>query len=331
MVLAGDIGGTKSLFALIRSQEDKPIVLWEGRYASGDFPSFDALIDKLKGDLKEDRQDLQQLSHAALAVAGPVQNNHCLTTNLPWSIDARQLAAAFQIEQAYLLNDVEATALCIAQFDSQQLTPLTPWTKREKQKAIAIIAPGTGLGEAALFWDGSRYRAQASEGGHKDFSACSAQEFALRQFACERFPDHVSTERVLGGNGLTLIYDFLQLGGRTQSEHVEKTRAMQGDTNAVISHLAITKQDQQCEETLTLYSQILAGECANLALQYMSLGGVVLAGGIPPKILPALLAPPFIERYLAKGRYKGLLEKTPVFVCTEERAALFGAAVFASA
>ena len=326
MILAGDVGGTKSHLALVKSQGGKISIVWEKRYASGDFSSFNALINQLKKDLKLDQCNLKQLTHSVFAIAGPIHNNSCHTTNLPWFIDGEQLSNQLGVEEVRLLNDVEAIALGIPHLNRQQLVPLTPWTQGEDQKAIALIAPGTGLGESALFWTGKGYQAQASEGGHKDFTACSTQEFALKQFAAERFKGHVSIERILGGDGFTLIYDFLRHKGGTPANEVEDARGQQSNTNAIITHLALTKQNALCEEVLALYVSLLAAECANLALQYMSLGGVVIAGGIPPKILPALLRQGFLTRYLAKGRYKSILETIPVFVCTEERSALIGAA-----
>jgi len=323
MILAGDIGGTKSQFALFNPLNNK--TLWEARYASADFPRFDGLIDQLEEDLKQCSHKLSQIKHAALAIAGPIENSCCQTTNLPWFINGEQLAAKLGLEKVKLLNDVEASALSIPHLNSAQLTPITPWTKGQVHKAIAVIAPGTGLGEAALFWNGASYQAQASEGGHKDFAPRSDLEFGLLKYAQKQF-GHVSVERILGGSGITLIYHYLQDAyGKKDSQELQ-AKISTGDSNANITGLALAKQSVLCEQTLEVYVSLLAAECANIALQYMSLGGVVLAGGIPPKIRSALQRRIFLDSYLDKGRYKSVLEKIPVRLCLEEKSALFGAA-----
>ena len=323
MILAGDIGGTKSQFALFNPLNNK--TLWEARYASADFPCFDGLIDQLEEDLKQCSHKLSQIKHAALAIAGPIENSCCQTTNLPWFINGEQLAAKLGLEKVKLLNDVEASALSIPHLNSSQLTPITPWTKGQAHKAIAVVAPGTGLGEAALFWNGASYQAQASEGGHRDFAPRSELEFGLLKYAQKQF-SHVSVERILGGSGITLIYHYLQYAyGKKDSQELQ-AKISTGDSNANITGLALAKQSVLCEQTLEIYVSLLAAECANIALQYMSLGGVVLAGGIPPKILSALQRRIFLDSYLDKGRYKSVLEKIPVRLCLEEKSALFGAA-----
>jgi glucokinase len=323
MILAGDIGGTKSQFALFNPLDNK--IIWEARYASANFSSFDALANQIKKDLKQCSHKLSQIERAALAIAGPIQNNSCQTTNLPWFIDGEQLASQLSLEKVTLLNDVEATALSIPHLNGSQLAPITPWTKGQAHKAIAVIAPGTGLGEAALFWNGTSYQAQASEGGHKDFAPRSDLEFGLFKYAEKQF-GHVSVERILGGSGITLIYHYLQdVYGKKDSQEVQ-SQISTGDSNANITRLALAKKSVLCGEALEIYVSLLAAECANIALQYMSLGGVVLAGGIPPKIRSAFQSRFFLDSYLDKGRYKNMLEKIPVRLCLEENSALIGAA-----
>ena len=325
MILAGDIGGTKSQFALFNLLNNK--IIWETRYASADFLSFDALLNQLEEDLRQSNHKATQIHHAALAIAGPIENNCCQTTNLPWFIDGERLAAKLGIKKVKLLNDVEASALSIPHLDSSQLAPITPWTKGQTHKAIAVIAPGTGLGEAALFWNGASYQAQASEGGHKDFAPRSDLEFGLFMYAQKQF-GHVSVERILGGNGITLIYHYLQDAYGKKDSLELQAKISTGDSNANITLLAMAKQSALCEQTLEIYVSLLGAECANIALQYMSLGGVVLAGGIPPKIRSALQGGLFLDSYLDKGRYKNVLETVPVWLCLEEKSALVGAALF---
>lgn len=324
MILAGDIGGTKSQFALFNPLNNK--IIWETRYASTDFSSFDALINHLEEDLRQGKHTITQIQHAAMAIAGPIENNSCQTTNLPWFIDGEQLAVQLRIDKVKLLNDVEASALSIPHLNSSQLPPITPWKKGQTQKPIAVIAPGTGLGEAALFWNGASYQAKASEGGHKDFAPRSDLEFGLFKYAQKQF-GHVSVERILGGSGITLIYHYLRDVYGAKDTQALQAKIGTGDSNANITKLAMAKQSALCEQTLEIYVSLLAAECANIALQYMSSGGVVLAGGIPPKIRSVLQSRLFLNSYLDKGRYKNVLKKVPVWLCLEEKSALVGAAL----
>lgn len=330
MILAGDIGGTKAEFALYSGNSPILEKKWSQRYSCAQFSSVELLMQDLKNDLSLTGFNCRSIIKAAFAVAGPVENNRCYTTNLPWFIEGDALAQQLQLEHISMLNDVEASALCMPYLDAERFIALTPWQQRRQQQTIAIISPGTGLGQAALFWNGERYHAQASEGGHKDFAAKSALEFALYQYAEEKFPGHVSWERILGGDGFSLIYDFLGQYYNTKDSPEIRESLLTGDKNAHITHLALTQQSHLCQHTLELYVSLLAAETANIALQYMALSGVILSGGIPPKIIPALHSNTFISAYLNKGRYRKMLEHIPVQVCLEKNSALLGAAYFAA-
>jgi len=330
MILAGDIGGTKAEFALYRDASHGLEKKWGQRYSCAQFSSVECLIQHLKNDLSLAGFDSFSIGKAAFAVAGPVENNRCHTTNLPWFVEGDTLARQLQLEHISMLNDVEASALCMPYLSAERFFALTPWQQHRQHQTIAVISPGTGLGQAALFWDGERYHAQASEGGHKDFAAKSALEFALYQYAEAQFPGHVSWERILGGDGFSLIYDFLSQYYNTKDSPEIKESLLIGDKNAHITHLALTQQSDLCQRTLELYVSLLAAETANIALQYMALSGVILSGGIPPKIISALRSEMFITAYLNKGRYRKMLEHIPVQVCLEKNSALLGAAYFAA-
>lgn len=323
MILAGDIGGTKSLFALYADNGSK--LIWEKRYTSRSFSTFSHLINNVLLDMRSEGQNQENINSACFAVAGPVKDNRCKTTNLPWMIDGSSLVHQVGIPSIHLLNDIEAVALSIPYLEANRLDGIASNQPLDTQQTIAIVAPGTGLGEAALLKHAEHFLALASEGGHKNFAPRSDKEFALFQFAKQLYPQHVSIERILGGNGFTLIYDFLKAYRQIKSRYAEAD-VKAGDSNANITRLALAQQCALCEEALEMYVSILAAECANVALQYMSLGGVILAGGIPPKILPALKSNCFFGSYIKKGRYQEILKKIPVFVCLEEKPALIGAA-----
>ena len=326
MILAGDIGGTKSLFALYESVDDKLEIVWQGRYVSNKFPTFSLLIDEVINDARHSQHPVNSVNIACLAIAGPIENNTCQTTNLPWFIDAEKLAEQLNINHVKLINDVEASAISMPHLSAAQRVAITPWQQAQARSTIAILAPGTGLGEAALIWDGQQYHALPSEGGHKDFSARNELELALYRFASDKFPDHLSWERLLGGAGFKLIYDFLKVY-RAKEEKAEIQKLfMEGDVNATITQLALSKQSPLCEEAVLIYISLLAAEAGNIALQYMAKGGVIIAGGIGPKILPLLKKQQFTEQYLQKGRYNKVLRSMPVHVCLDQHSALSGAA-----
>lgn len=330
MILAADIGGTKAEFAVYKQSKHGLKAEWQQRYASAHYVSFNELCAQLCKDLTEAGICLDALKQASFAVAGPIKKNTCQTTNLPWFLEGQQLAETFQLETLSLLNDVEASALCMPHLGSEHFVPITVCQQGESDQAIAIVAPGTGLGEAALFWTGSRYQAQVSEGGHKDFAAKNPLEFALYEFAEQRFPGHVSWERLLGGSGFSLMYDFLsQHRGLQDGPDILNTLS-EGDRNAAITRLALAQQSALCQQTLALYINLLAAEAANVALQYLALSGVILTGGIPPKIISALNSQIFVDAFINKGRYRALLQQIPVRVCMKKDSALLGAAYHAA-
>lgn len=318
MILAGDIGGTKANLALF----DKEV----GLHNFASFPTQKAPDLKTIIMTYMHNNHITSLTHACLALPGPVENGICKTTNLPWSVERETLEKECNISNVFLLNDLEANAYATANLPAGSLALLTPG-KEGKRGNRAVISPGTGLGEAGIIWDGQFYHPFACEGGHCDFAPRSELEVELYRFLSKRF-DHVSYERVLSGPGLFNIYQFLHEERELEEPMWLKQMMQKEDPGRVITHHAFEGTSSLCAETLKLFVSLLGAEAGNCALKYLAFGGVFLGGGIPPKILPALKEGVFLDNFLKKGRLSNLLEKIPIWVILDEKAALKGAAYF---
>ncbi len=316
-VFAGDIGGTKTRLAVVEVSDLQLTILSEASYASRDFASFDLLLGDFLSSITPPRR-------AAFGVAGPVQGRVVQTTNLPWRIDADALQAKFGFERCMLINDLEATACGLPALGESDLLTLQEGA-RDAFGNAAVIAPGTGLGEAGLYWDGENHLPFATEGGHASFSPGSELEIALLRYLKMQY-QHVSWERVVSGAGLVSLHDFLREHRKMpvpQWLHKE----IQSMGAAAISKAAIEGSDEICVETLECFARLLGAEAGNLALKVMSRAGLYVGGGIAPKILPALASGAFLEAFLDKGRMRHLLEAMPVKVILNDRAALYGPAL----
>jgi glucokinase len=315
MILAGDIGGTKTVLALC----DGTRVARSQEFPGAEFESFDKILDAF---LRQ--RDVEALVGACFGVAGPVDSDGVAKiTNLPWTIDSRALAKRFGGIAVTLINDLQATALGSLVVDAEKFAVLQPGSPQPRG-TVSVIAPGTGLGEATLVWDGKRYRALPSEGGHADFAPSTDEEIELLKFLRKRYGGHVSYERVLSGDGIGDLYDFVR-GDSKEPEWLSHEIAA-GDRNAAVSRAALANKDAACVRALEMFAEILGAEAGNLALRSVSTGGVVIGGGIPPKILAALQAPALIQRFNDKGRFAGFTRTIGVRVMLEPRAALLGAA-----
>ncbi|MFZ2208543.1 MAG: glucokinase [Porticoccaceae bacterium] len=316
MILAGDLGGTHTRLAIF-PPEPGAAALASAHFASADYPDFAALLDAFRT-----HHPGLALTHCALAVAGPVLDGRCHATNLPWHLDTREIACALDLAPGAvaLLNDVEAAALGLPAVPSERFAVLQRGAPGARGNQ-ALIAPGTGLGEAILYWDGTRHHAFATEGGHCDFAPRNELEAALLHHAAHRFPAHVSVERLISGPGIALIHEFLctRAGG-----HPAWMPPPGADAGAAISARALTREDPRCAQTLALYAALLGAEAGNLALKAMAVGGVTIAGGIAPKILSVLTNGLLLENFLAKGRFRELLQRIPLTICLDERAPLLG-------
>ncbi len=321
MLLAGDIGGTKTSLAVFSPEVGIRAPLVEARFPSGDYPNLEALVREFlpQVDVKVER--------ASFGVAGPVVGGRATITNLPWVMDEEQLGAALHLSSVWLLNDLNAIAHAVPFLEPADLHTLNEG-RPVPEGTIAVIAPGTGLGEAFLTWDGSRYRPHASEGGHADFASNNALEADLLRYLQHRF-EHVSYERVCSGRGLPNIYAFLKDSGYAdEPAWLAEQLAAADDPTPIIANAALHNERscELCVATLNTFVSILGAEAGNLALKVLASGGVYLGGGIPRRILPALKHERFMEAFRRKGRLSDLLANVPVHVILNPKVALLGAA-----
>jgi len=323
--LAGDIGGTKTRLAVVEVSCKQVHVVREVCYPSQDYAAFDALLgDFLSG--------IEAPALAAFGIAGPVQGRVVQTTNLPWRIDADALQRQFGFARCTLLNDLEATAYGLPALGAEDLLTLQAGAPDASGNA-AVIAAGTGLGEAGLFWDGRHHPPFATEGGHASFSPGDELEISFLRHLQQQHR-HVSWERVVSGMGLVSLHGFLRLHRNAVAPQWLTEEMQCGDAAAAISAAALSGRDAICTETLARFVRLYGAEAGNLALKVMSRGGLYLGGGIAPKILPLLrdgaFPGAFLGAFLSKGRMRPLLEAMPVRVILNDRAALFGPALRAA-
>lgn len=346
MILAGDIGGTKTNLALYdwTSERVDPIRLES--FHSADYTSLEDILseflsppappaavgsDQSNVSEKQGPQTTSEtrVTAACFGIAGPVIDNHCETTNLPWVVDGLTIADRFAVSRVQLLNDLEATAYGILWLRPDELEVLNAGNPPKKRQAVALIAAGTGLGEAILFWDGKSYRPMPSEGGHADFGPNNDQEIDLLRYLRSQYL-HVSYERILSGPGLHAIYEFLRDTRKNEPTWLmEKIKA--GNPAAEIAQAGLQGQAEIAKQAIELFASIYGAEAGNLALKALSLDGVYVGGGIAPKLITKLKDGTFMKGFLNKGRYKKLLSKMPVKVIMNQQTALLGAASVASA
>jgi glucokinase len=323
MILAGDIGGTHSRLAFFDVSNGRVRLISDSVFPSREYHGLDEIVIRFVDDshLNADA--------ACFGVAGPVRNGRVETSNLPWVVDSKQLARELKLETALLINDLEANAWGIATLEAKDVVSLNPGN----EKAVGnqgVIAAGTGLGEAGMYWDGVNYRVFACEGGHADFAPRNELEVELLRYLTSRF-GHVSYERVVSGPGLVNVFHFLRDSGRGAEPPWLSQAMRDGDAAAAISSAAIEGRCALCEQALDLFVSVYGAEAGNLALKLMATGGVYVGGGIAPKILPKLTEARFLESFMSKGRMRPLLEGIPVHVITNDKTGLHGAARCAAA
>ena len=320
-VLAGDIGGTKTAVALVDIEEARLHVLREERYPSGDFASLEAILERVLGSEDPPRR-------AGFGVAGPVRAGRAKITKLPWIVDERKLSRRLDGAAVCVVNDFVAAARGIPYLTRPRLRTLARG-KPERAGPLALIGAGTGLGEAALLPVGSRYEPVAAEGAHADFGPRDPLEDRLNAFVRARF-GRTTYDRLLSGEGIGLMYDFLKSeGAPAESPEVRRRLAANTDRAAVVTRCALEERDPLCAETLRLFVSIYGSEAGNVALRYRATGGVFVGGGIAPKILPALEDGEFVRAFRSKPPMEALLAAVPVKVVLEPRLGLFGAAAAA--
>ncbi len=319
-ILAADIGASKTLLRLGRVCQGELTVLREACFASPAYPSFEALMAEFLGS------DVYPIAVACVGVAGPVTGGVCRTTNLPWELDAETLSKLLKGAQVQLLNDLEAAAIGILHLPQSELVALNPSAKPRPRAHRAVIAAGTGLGEALIVQTEHGPVIVATEGGHCDFAPMDPEQDLLLAWLRTRYGDHISYERVLSGPGLVEIYRFLCRQHQVE-ENPQVTFAV--DSAAVIGQLGVAKQDALCYEALRWFSRIYGAEAGNLVLKSLAVGGLYVAGGIATKILPLLQEGWFMAGLTAKGRFSHLLEQVPVEVVLNPQVVLIGAQTWA--
>ena len=321
MLLAGDIGGTKTVLALFSTTASQAPLhpLHLQTFPSNQFSSLEAIIEQFLQGKDE------HIEAASFGVAGPVVNGRSQITNLPWLIEAETISQTFQIDKVILLNDLESIASAVPHLQANDLASVNEG-QPEPGGAIAVIAPGTGLGEAFLIWNGQRYLAQPSEGGHASFAPTNPDQCALLAFLEQKY-NHVSFERVCSGSGIPNLYAFWQQDGRFPEptwlrEQIEQT----ADPTPIIVEAGLAQTAEICTATVQMFVDILAGEASNMALKVLATGGVFLGGGIPPRLLNLLQTERFIAKFSEKGRFTSLLRGMPLQVICNPQTALLGAA-----
>jgi len=318
MILAGDIGGTHTRLALFEVANGHFSLVSASVFRSREYSGLDEIVAKFV-DTASAHPDT-----ACFGIAGPVRNGRVEASNLPWVVESKRLADELHIHKAVLINDLEANAWGISALDPGDVVTLHPGSKKPVGNQ-AVIAAGTGLGEAGMYWDGSQHQIFASEGGHADFAPLDDLQIQLLRYLQARY-GHVSYERVVSGPGLVNVFHFLRDTGHGTEPSWLIEEMAQGDPAAAISRAAMDGRCALSEQALDLFVSVYGAETGNLALKMMATGGVFVGGGIAPKILPKLAGPLFMEAFLSKGRMSPLVESMPVYVITNDKAALLGAA-----
>ena len=321
-ILAGDVGGTKVHLALFKFVAGRLEQIRDRRYSA---QQFSGLEDIAKQFLDSDTPHL-----ACFGAAGPVRDGCIQTTNLPWTLDSKELAVTLNLKHVFLINDAEANGYGIAELSPEQIYVLSPGDE-EPTRNRAVIAAGTGLGEVYLVWNGSSYLPYPSEGGHADFAPRNEDEFELYVYLKQKYKSHISYDRVVTGQGLTNIYEFLRDVRNMEIPAWLGERISREDPNAVISELALSRKSAICEKALDMFVAAYGAEAGNLALKVLSTGGLYVGGGIAPRILVKLKDGAFLQAFTDKGRLNSVLRRIPVRIVLDSRAALLGAASYAKA
>ncbi len=317
IVLAGDVGGTKTNLALYKMAKGETIELKEGNYKSQDYKSITEITNIFL-------KDQPQPEACCIGVAGPVFDQKVKLTNLSWEMDGNEIAKQMRLEKFHLINDLEATAYGLAMLSDDDTVTIHKGSEAPSGNA-AIIAPGTGLGEAGLYFDGKVFHPFATEGGHCDFASRDQEDFELFEYLQKKF-GHVSYERVICGPGIINIYQFLQEEKKLEEPSRVTEKIKQGDAAAEISQH--TEQSALCDKTMQLFIRFLAFESANLALKMKATGGLFIGGGIAPQLIPLFNKYQFSDSFKDSGRMSHLLEKVTASIILNTKTALLGAAYY---
>jgi glucokinase len=321
MILAGDIGGTNTRIALFEPIDNKLRLVQEQVYPSRDHRGLSEIVQLFL------RERPRQISAASFGIAGPVINQTVSTPNLPWVISGAEISEKTSIKQLSLINDLQAHASGVGELDPEDFIGLNSAVPEPGN--AALVAAGTGLGEAGLYWDGTVHHAFPCEGGHGDFAPRNDVEVALLQYLMRKF-GRVSYERIVSGPGLRNVYEFLrdtQLEAEPAALRQELAEA--SDAAPIISQHAMKGDSAICVRALKIFVQVYGAEAGNMALKMLATAGVFISGGIAARILSKLQAPEFLEAFVAKGRLTPLMKAIPVKVIMNGRVGLLGAARYA--
>ena len=322
IVLAGDVGGTKTNLALYEKRGSGLIPVRETSLQSRQFDSLEAAVARFL-----ESGPRQSIDAACLGVAGPVVEGRCVATNLPWVIDEQVLSRAIPAAKVRLLNDLEAAGYGVLVLPDKELSVLQAGTTRRGN--IAVIAAGTGLGEAIIVNDGDRRVVIATEGGHTDFAPRGDLEEELLRYLRKEF-GRVSVERILAGPGFFNLYRFLRDTGWAKESPEVADKVRSGDPAAVITTRASNEGDPLCVRTVEMFVSIYGAEAGNLALKTLAVGGVIVGGGIAPRIIDWITAGGFMTAFKDKGRLSPLMDAIPVRIAINPKAPVIGAAEVAS-
>lgn len=345
LLLAGDIGGTKTILRVVEAEADHAETArnsrFEKRYSSHEFPDLVPMVQAFLKQAQEETGQTFQPEKACFGIAGPVVNNTSKVTNIGWTLEADRLSEQLSIPHVSLINDFAAVGYGVLALDQSDLHTLQAG-KREENAPIAVIGAGTGLGQGYLIHNGKDYQVFSSEGGHTDFAARTELEFQLSRYLLEKLNiERISAERVVSGQGIVSIYQFLR-DRNFAPESPEIAKLMQvweseigksektADPAAAISQAALEKRDRLSEKTMQIFIEAYGAEAGNLSLKLLSYGGLYIAGGIAAKILPLMEEDSFLRSFALKGRMRSLMERIPVQIVLNPQVGLIGAALCAS-
>ena len=321
IVLGGDVGGTNARLAVVELDGRTARVVRERKYRSRDYPGLAPIVRRFC------EEEGARPDRACFGIACPVVGDECTAPNLPWTINARQLAADIEIPRTTIINDFVAVGYGIESLGPADLATLQEG-RLQPQGPIALIGAGTGLGQGFLFWESDHYRVLASEGGHGDFAPRGALQAGLLEFLRREF-HRVSWERLLSGPGMVNTYRYLLASAAAPEQATVRSEMAQEDPAAVIARHALAGTDCLSDRALDLFCEILGAQAGNLALTVVATGGVYLAGGIAPRVVERLRSGPFLKAFGDKGRLSELLSRIPVHVIMTPNVALLGAAAVA--
>jgi glucokinase len=329
MILAGDVGGTKVHLALYNFAGGRLAQVRDHKFPAGEYATLD---DVVKAFIAQSNDKKEEIVAACFGCPGPVRDGRLKLTNLPWTLDARDLQKSLGIEHIFLINDLQANGYGIPELAPEKVFTLHAGDPSSVGHR-GLVSAGTGLGEALLIWDAKtqRHTPLPSEGGHCDFAPRNDLEIALLNYLRRTLKGRVSFERVVSGIGIKNVYAFLREDQKMEEPEWLRTRMAFEDPNAVIGECAEDGSSEICFETLRMFSSAFGAEAGNVALKVLAMGGMYLGGGIAPKILKTMENGEFMQAFMDKGRLSPLLEAVPVRIILDDTCALLGAAAFAEA